>query len=460
MWTAEPTPTATPTPTLFPTDTPTPTLLPADAPHPVVITIADAEREVLGWALPANEARIERSTALTVADFLASRSPETGFPAMAEVSCFGVLVDDERRILDLSTHCKSAMAPDRVIIVVEGSQRGINLDTRQDRGEGEERPTACGSVSSRSRARFLAFFDATHGYYLGTSFVDKFFDASWLDDLAQAPAARLLMIGSPTPTPTVTLTPVPRFSSTPYPTVEHPTIKPTLGLPEGATEERELQAGEVPAPLLDAAREIGEVPGSRWTYRVTTVDQGLRWSQFVMTETIHSAARIAPDVMMLQRRSCRTPGERTAAIYGIPLCSDYDRYYVLPTGRATGLTESWKASPLAALRQELAGTLVSDDISRAIIAQLRLPLEPNQEYGDMDVDWRTLGQASIDVPAGHFDGCIALNGMVGVSSAETDWTCPGVGVVRREAGTCRTMGGGQALYELLDYDIPPIVPVP
>jgi hypothetical protein len=424
------------------------------------MTIADAEREVLSWALPANEARIERSIVLTVADFLASRSSGAGAMQLAESPSYSVLIDEDGRVPDPFAHGKVTMAPDRVLILVDASQQGMDLSVVKY--EGEERPSLCSSVSSRSRARFVAFFDATRGQYLGMDFISPTFSASWMDDLAKAPPVHLLPIGSPTPTPTVTLTAVPLRSPTPYPTVPNAKHKPTLGLPEDATEERLLGTGQVPAPLVDAAREMAEVPGSQWVYRVTDLDQGVHWSQHVVTNTIHSAWRIAPDVMMLRRRVCQSPETNPGPdpTEAATRCRDEDRYYVLPGGRVTGDQEDLYASPLAALRKELEGTPSPDSGNRDIIAQLRVPLRTNEYYGDADVDWSTGGRESIVVPRGRFDGCIAVMGSSGPMNVDTYWTCPGIGVVRLEGPGCHTMGGGFALYELIDYDIPPIVPLP
>jgi len=77
---------ATPTETLtaFPTDapapspTPLPTPWPVDESLPVVLTVDEAEREVLSWALPEREARIERSAYVSSADFEAASSPSDG----------------------------------------------------------------------------------------------------------------------------------------------------------------------------------------------------------------------------------------------------------------------------------------------------------------------------------------------------------------------------------------------
>jgi hypothetical protein len=442
----------------LPTPTPAPTLIPRDAQHPVVLSIADAEREVLSWAVPANEARIERSRAVTVADFLANRAPGAGSMALAESRCLVALVDDKGGMADPSD-CQVAIPADRVLTLVEASQRGMDMMIGQDLGD--ERPSVCWPLSSRSRARFVAFFDATRGQYLGMDFITDPYPTNWLDQLAEAPTVKVLDIGSPTPTPTASLTPVPLHSPTPYPTVPNWKPRPTLGLPEGATEERKLEPGEVPAPVVDAAREMAEVPGSRWVYQVTRLDQGVHWSQHVVTETIASAWRIAPDVMMVRRRECWSPGMYP---YGNPpevteRCRDEDRYYVLPNGRATGDSENYYASPLAALRKELEGTPSRVSGRREIVAQLRVPLRANQEYGDPDVDWSTRERAPIDAPYGHFDSCYAVL-EEGSAGSTTHWTCPGVGEVRREVASCSQGGGAFWLYELIDYHIPPIVPVP
>jgi hypothetical protein len=431
-----------------PTWTPRPTLVPDEAPHPVVLSIEDAEREVSNWALPANDPRIERTLYTTVADLTATFPSGRGGWNLGDTQS-GDFIDDEGTVLEPYDDQGAAMPPDVVLILVEASQRGIDLVLAPT--EYDVRPGGCKSVGSQARRRFLAVFDATRGSYIGSDLFLEPGDWDWVDRLAGRPVPEILSMPSPTP----------RASPTPDLRPGRGSI-PTPGLPPDSVMADPLQPGEVPAPLVDAVREMGEVPGSRWVYRVTELWQGVHWSQTVVTETIETALRLAPDVLTIRRRQCTAPRENPfTGVRESGGCVDLDRYFVFPNGRVHA-DKMWYrgTAKLADMRSLLDLPPKQIPNGSEITTSMRLPLRANEDYGGGELHWSTEGQASVEVPLGRFDGCYAIRAVGDMMNSPTHWTCPGVGVVRSERSGCYTWGGGFKLYELLDFDIPPIVPVP
>jgi hypothetical protein len=215
--------------------------------------------------------------------------------------------------------------------------------------------------------------------------------------------------------------------------------------------------------LVEAVREMSEIPGSRWVYRVTELEDDVHWSYLVVTETIASSIPVAPDVLMSRRRVCSSPAvapgdDRPRAAS----CADGRPYFVFSNGRV-GASEFYRGTvPLAEMRKLLNEPPKPVENGGEVTETMRLPLRPNEDYGGGEVHWFTGEQASIEVPRGRFDGCIALHGGVEMFNPHVYWSCPGVGVVRKEDGGCTYSMPwyNHALSELTDYDIPPVVPVP
>jgi hypothetical protein len=68
---------------------------------------------------------------------------------------------------------------------------------------------------------------------------------------------------------------------------------------------------------------------------------------------------------------------------------------------------------------------------------------------------------SVTVPAGHFEDCHVMIESAGARNYWAHWLCPGVGFVRHELSACSGGDdGGFAVYELIDYHVPPIISVP
>jgi hypothetical protein len=462
--TAAPLPTLTPTPT--PSATPTPTPWPSGVPHPVVLRLDDARREVLSWALPANEARVERALYATVEELAENFPPELreyGWPLFdtgtdsggAQVSEF---ITPDGTVLDSRTGAKDAMPPDRVLIIVDSSQRGVDLV--QVEQADDETPSVCTGVSSRSRARILSLFDATTGSYLGSDFIASPRQSAWVDDLADLPVINVVPVASPTAKVTATPREDPALVSDPA-----LTPKSALQLPSDASTPYPLDVGQVPASVVDVARELAEIPGSQWVYRVTGLYNGVHWSQRTCTDTIASAWQIAPDVMLdhhVHESSVNNPTRRSWA------CSrDSQRKFVFSDGITGPFGTVYPQPPadpfdatLADVRQFLAAPpppTGNGEYDTPVAGFLRLPLPQSAIYNYW---WKLIGQESITVPAGTFNNCHVLSMETTFRNGSTHWLCPGVGVVRKEEPACGSFGAGFELYELIDYDIPPIVPLP
>jgi hypothetical protein len=411
------------------------------------MTVEDARREVLSWALPLNEASVDRSFYVTVADVASYPWPTEG--SMLYWSVLGRLRDEVKGAIRPRQNEPAFRQPDDVLIVVEGSQRGIDL--YHSWGDGV---CCCGAAAAGERYPFLAIFDATRGGEVGTAVV---YPPDLADSLAAKPPSTILQRGSPSATS------IPTSSPTSSPS----TPSPATPLPSDATAAAPLRSGQVPAPLVRAVREMAEVPGSRWVYRVTALEYDLHWSYRVVIETIASSVPVAPDILMSRRRVCSS-GATSSGLdqLGTVTCEDGRPYFVFAKGRVETNEDHRGTVTLAEMRTLLNEPPKQVDGWGGIMETMRLPLRPNEEYrGDLygggPIRWSTGEKASIEVPRGRFDGCIALNRAVEMYNPHVDWTCPGVGVVRKEDGNCAysSPSFSLGLSELIEYDIPPVVPV-
>lgn len=205
--------------------------------------------------------------------------------------------------------------------------------------------------------------------------------------------------------------------------------------------------------MVEAARELAEVPGSRWVYRVTEVSNYVHWSQYTYTETIASAWRIAPDAMTNEHvLESSTEREGNSLRFALPR-----RFHVFPNGGAGTLRAN---ATLADVQRFLTVPPTQDPqgyIDSPADNPIRLPLRSDEAYS---LEWRMNGKQSVTVPAGTFNDCFVLEQMNQIRFGTTYLLCPGVGIVRREEP-----GGGMGwshitLLELIDYHIPQITPVP
>lgn len=70
--------------------------------------------------------------------------------------------------------------------------------------------------------------------------------------------------------------------------------------------------------------------------------------------------------------------------------------------------------------------------------------------------------APVTVPAGRFADCFVIGEIARAGSGVDHWLCPGTGFARHESAACGpgAFFGRFTMYELMDVQIPPLVPVP
>jgi len=424
---------------------PTPVVDSALASRPIALTLAEAERQVAGWALPEREGRIERSGALTPRQLVQALSPERTSLWLAG-GRFGEMDVD----VALDRLPELVRGP---ILVVEASQRGLDVQSHALLGDGwnVERPSVCRPVPAAHRATFTAFFDADEGHYLGHAF-EAMPDALW-----EAARSEDALNGSPTRAESPSSTP---------PTTAGGIAPPTATAAHAgwAGSTRPLGEGEVPAALLPVAEVLPWVAGSRWVYRVTILGDGVRWSTVVVTETVGSAHRLAEGAMEVAlaweaetERGDPPPWWGSSPWFNHPVPRQPHAYLVgdgvvLPTGRGA----IREASDLGPVVDPESGRLAADS---AVEALLRLPLEVGQQSGLR----LSVGSAMpVSVPAGRYAACHVIHEIVSARTGVDHWLCPGVGFARHEHMAC---GPGQffgafVMHELIDARIPPLLPMP
>lgn len=429
MW--SPTPIASATSTTTPSPAPLPTPWPLDASLPVVMTVEEAESEVLSWAIPEREARIERSAYVSSADFQAAMSSE-------ELEDAWPGLDDTP--YGMAFQLQEILPASGWLIMVEGSQRGIDL-----LGFGHRRspdglagnvvpPNLCEPAPRDYRLKFTAFFDPTTGLYLGHNGADQVLssipESVW--QLAQArvrPVHEVTPTLTPSPPPTQTAIPTADLASTLTATsTSTPRPTPTEPFPVDATSVP-LGAGEVPQAVIGTARVLPWVAGGQWTYLATRVEDMVHWSTFTVTETVASAQRLSPTTMEV-RLDYGEPGWTPWAA-GMDL-----KNYLRPDGFYSDRWWTGQNHP-------------------AVV--FRLPMAAG---GRVDEFWYVDKVESVTVPAGHFEDCYVMIENAGARNLFAHWLCPGVGFVRHELPSCTSDGSGYTVYELTNYNIPPIIPLP
>lgn len=181
------------------------------------MTLDDARREVLRWALPVNEAWVDRAMYAMVADVAQTFPRDRGGSEWGDGwTLFDQPYDRERELItrvgtvvDPQAYgTEQALDPNRVLILLDASQRGVDLMLRGGDAVvvAEESPSYCFAVSSRSRTRFVSVFDASTGRYLGSDFITDAWLPDWLDVLAALPEPEVVLVATATPTASATST--------------------------------------------------------------------------------------------------------------------------------------------------------------------------------------------------------------------------------------------------------------
>ena len=89
------------------------------------------------------------------------------------------------------------------------------------------------------------------------------------------------------------------------------------------------------------------------------------------------------------------------------------------------------------------------------------PIARNPWIGERENCGRRLnGDATVQTPAGTFQGCYKTGWITSASTGNSMWHCPFVGVVRIHHGGVQGMATLGDHWDLVDYEIPPVVSVP
>lgn len=249
-------------------------------------------------------------------------------------------------------------------------------------------------------------------------------------------------MATPTPPPTATRHP----SITPFP----PKPTPDVALSLVGEQPSPLGVGEVPAALLETAREIPWVKGATWRFRHVGVANERVFRSGEVVLQVEEAWRLAPDVM----------GVRMSIPHSMLHSALGDVLYMLPGGVVSRAEHPGPPFTAADLDEMRGSGLEPGSSGRGCdwtVPSLRLPwLDTLRSGCDMRFRWT----GTVHVPAGQFDGCLGRFHRMTAGGGPVVWYCPDVGIVRK---VFRGIVGGQAILDVLDlvdYEIPPQVPVP
>lgn len=210
-----------------------------------------------------------------------------------------------------------------------------------------------------------------------------------------------------------------------------PTPRPAL--PPSA---RALGDGEVPSALTESASLHGSIPGSVWRYHV--LDYDLRRGVHAVTEIttgIESAYGLGGDVMLVEGPTLP------------PVSHEPARSYLTGSGRQVSAPMS-----MGSIGSEPSSAPPSTDLPTREVCGLTTTVTEHL--------LNELGSEDVVVPAGGFLECCAEVYVRGNNSGVITWRCPEVGVVRMYDWNIQGAFADGRLYELIDYEIPPITPLP
>jgi hypothetical protein len=426
---------------------------PPPGPVTVTLTLDEAEREVLSWFIPINEARIDRSFYVTTEDACVARGAPTEPVSLLDLTLrVDVCAPDPDNLV--VNHVRA-----EAYLIVAASFRGFDI-MYPGRTTGRV-AGPCDPVSHETRAPFLAWFDATTGRYLGYEPLTGPAGAealSWYRSVVAdegvgrrgfANARRMPGQGSPIEATATAAAARSTAMERESPATPHP----TSSLPAGSDPARALRVGEVPSALADVVSVVPLVPGAWWRYRITAVSNSVHWLQTTYTESIAAGTRLAPDLAAVRSRA-----ETDLAIADPGWISPWGSggtasvRFLAPDGVLHPLGD---IKPHTPIKEWL--SLQPDWGAGAPIHSVRLPLRAGEVYNYW---WRSDTAVDVSVPAGHFDNCTVTMEMFNAGNTTAHWLCPGVGYVRHEAPGCSSMHSGYRVYELEDYFVPRMTLVP
>lgn len=383
--------------------TPTPSAT-ATGPVDVLLSLADAEATVMApIQLPELDARVERSYYLRARDLREELKQQRSYPDAAFQAMLGLLVSSEEPDEDVLSSTYA---------VVEASYRDLWTQSAQrDEAQGDDRT----QVQHR--------FEVDPGSYALQRPISV---GLWREGMGDALAPRqpAVVVVTETPRPTREHTAVPDATATFLPPSDAPL--PTLS------------DGAVPRGILPEAAALPIVPGGRWTYRAVELEQGVITQASERTYRLDQAWRES-DSSMIVRGGGYFPIAPSASglrlsIRGLDACTQEP---------VSALGDSWPWP---------SGSVWCPDFQ---------DLVPGAWIRDPDAQaWPAERvEGVVAVPAGTFDDCWFAKGGVGIIQHQR-WYCRGAGMVKSVDTVVSGGDGYRGIHELVDYEIPTLVPVP
>lgn len=424
---------------------PTATVRSADGtptPWTVTITLEEAAATIEAWfGLPELEGRVDRAYFATHEE-LTTRLAAAGFATieMSNGGKFDTIDSDDAR--------HDALLKPGLLAIVEGSHLAVHNSCTPYHANS---PRPCGVWLGEPRQRFIVLFDARDRYLRygidegrpETVFMlhpkDELHVASgltWPDQVSQA---------------LIEIEPDTRQEATSIPDAKDASpvasAMPTTR-PDTAPFER-LALGQVPASLAELASDWPLVKGARWRYRTLETRNWVVMDAGVCEVRVDDVYRPEPDSVVARYADTEGP------------CLDLPDTRLSPHGLDTCLDV-----PVGELDAELAALDEVGSSSRCAYKSDRVPLdliealpvasEPTCEQRALVTFCR--GE-SVDTPAGRFEDCVSVQDE-GMNLEVIWWYCPGVGLVRYQMKGSWLPTSYMTTVDLVDYEIPPMVPVP
>lgn len=405
------------TPSASATLTPQATLGPS-VPAPVSMTLDEAKAEALSW-------------------FDASRSPRVEWAGYVAREVIGAgledgLIDDAMTSWYRSRPISELSA---VGVVVVASTFGLSmpLDAANDGKYSPCDVDGCGGDDA-ARERVVTVFDALTGGRFATMPQTRW--VRWPNVVAWQAE------------------PPPNTVQVRRPTVAHPTaaptIAPTRSLTSVATPDAPpLQADNVPVPMREVLAAYPLLPGSRWTWRVTSCWEGVWWHASELTEVVEAAWVLADDrVAVRSRRS-------TKRLSGVSWPGEGDAASDVPVESIWRTVVSDGTVRLGIQTGPLGSPGVFDECCSA--RGFALPLEPwddpsRPDFGE-GANFTTSAHTSVATLAGRFTDCGTIYVIGGNGHGTHRAVCRGVGYVRSESVAMTQPLFAIESMELVDYDV-------
>jgi hypothetical protein len=392
------------------TITAVPTLTATEMPQPVPIGFSpeEAEREMLARFDPRRHPRIEWSTVLSRASYLAVN------PSSQFVTEWGS-----------NTVGPALRFPDSLVLVAASTCGLKSQSPSHFEGDGTEpsRSDDCGSAYDGQRETVVTVFDALSGHAITAALVRDEYDRSVVDIWRSMPRLRTRRVDRPTATPSAT----------------GPPISPPDSTPTEPSADQRLTRGTMPEALRTTFEGYPLRPGSSWTWRVTDHWWGVYWTVEVITETVEAAWRSSDDRAKLRLRVERQlivplSGERSEPPTTYRIYRDVGPHWL-----------SAEPEPF-----DGEGHPIPTDDERLVVEPAGDPFAP--EWFNDGAVFEFAHDVPVKVPAGDFTGCTRFGVETSASGGTVRWFCPGIGYVRDE-GYHAYNGGYVVFRELVAWHI-------